>query len=83
MSVSWSYLTRRFIGQNYRDSIAMAIIGSFFMKKALTHWSVQNDNHYVMVIIINVIIDSKECILKMRVTFNSETEITKMMLQSK
>jgi hypothetical protein len=29
MSFSWNYLTRRFLLQNYRDYIAMTMIGSY------------------------------------------------------
>lgn len=48
MSFSWTYLTRRFLLQNYRDYIAASIVisyvGSKYMKKVTT----ANDNAWVM-----------------------------------
>ena len=46
MSLSWTYITRRFILMNYRDAIAMSIIGSFFTSKFLNYVSQTNDNEW-------------------------------------
>ena len=46
MSVSWTYITRRFILMNYRDAIAVGIIASFFTSKFLNYVSQSNDNEY-------------------------------------
>jgi len=39
MGLSWTYLTRRFLLQNYRDYIAMGIIGSYIMGQSITFMS--------------------------------------------
>ena len=48
MSFSQIYLTRRFVLQNYRDYIAMAIIGSYAGSQYLQMISRKNDDDYVM-----------------------------------
>ena len=48
MSLSWTYITRRFILQNYRDAIGVGIISSFFVSKFLTYVSHQSDDEWVM-----------------------------------
>ena len=53
MSFSWTYLTRRFIGQNYRDMVAVTIIGSYFTSKFLTYNSKTSDNNWTLVIILD------------------------------
>jgi hypothetical protein len=47
MSLSWTYITRRFILQNYRDAIAVGIIGSFFSAKFLNYVSQSGDNEFM------------------------------------
>ena len=49
MSFSWTYLTRRFFFQNYRDAIGIGIIASFFGSKFLTYNSRKADNEWIMV----------------------------------
>ena len=49
MSFSWTYLTRRFVLQNYRDAIAATIIFSFFTSKFLTYNSRKAENDYTLV----------------------------------
>ena len=49
MSFSWTYLTRRFVLQNYRDAIAASIIFSFFTSKFLTYNSRKAENDYTLV----------------------------------
>lgn len=48
MSFSWSYLTRRFMLQNYRDYIAMTIIGSYGVAQFADYISTNDDNEFVM-----------------------------------
>ena len=47
MSFSWSYLTRRFLFQNYRDYLAMGMIGSYVGGQFLTYVSTEDDNSFV------------------------------------
>lgn len=81
MSVSWTYITRRFLLQNYRDAIAVSIITSFAITKTLTYWSKQSDNRYILVRLLNLIPDSKESTLMMRLMLTSEIRTTRLMLQ--
>ena len=48
MSFSWTYITRRFILQNYRDAISIGIIASFFSSKFLIYNSKKSDNDWTM-----------------------------------
>jgi len=48
MGFSWNYLTRRFLLQNYRDYIAMTMIGCYFGSYFLTTISKSRDNEFVM-----------------------------------
>ena len=48
MSLSWTYITRRFILQNYRDAIGIGIISSFFVSKFLTYNAHNADNQWVL-----------------------------------
>ena len=48
MSFSWNYLTRRFLFQNYRDYIAMTMIGSYVGGQFLESMAKQDDNEFVM-----------------------------------
>ena len=48
MSFSWSYLTRRFLLQNYRDYLAMTIIGSYGVAQFANSMSQSDDNEFVM-----------------------------------
>ena len=47
MSFSWTYLTRRVIFMNYRDYIAMGIIGGFAVGKGFQHMAEKQDNEWV------------------------------------
>ena len=49
MSFSWTYLTRRFFFQNYRDAIGVGIITSFFASKFLIYNSKKSDNDWTLV----------------------------------
>jgi hypothetical protein len=46
MSFSWTYLTRRFVGLNYRDFFATAMISSWFASKGLNYISTRDDNEW-------------------------------------
>lgn len=48
MSFSWTYLTRRFLLQNYRDALSVALIGSFFTSKFLNYVGKQSDNYWAL-----------------------------------
>jgi hypothetical protein len=48
MSFSWTYLTRRFLFQNYRDFIALSIIGSYVTGAHFRKISQKDDNEWVM-----------------------------------
>ena len=49
MSFSWTYLTRRFMLQSYRDAIGVSIIFSFFASKFLQYNSKKSDNEWTLV----------------------------------
>lgn len=51
MSLSWTYITRRFLFQNYRDTFSMLIIGTFVMGKFMEHNSKKSDNNWALVLI--------------------------------
>lgn len=48
MSFSWTYLTRRFMLQNYRDAIGVGIITCFFANKFLMYNSKKSDNEWTL-----------------------------------
>ena len=48
MSLSWTYLTRRFAGMNYRDFVAVSCIGSFCTSQYLSYHSKQDDDTFIM-----------------------------------
>lgn len=48
MSFSWTYLTRRFLLQNYRDYMAMTMIGSYGVGTWITYESKKRDNEHCM-----------------------------------
>lgn len=48
MSFSWTYLTRRFIGMNYRDYIAVGIISSYCYGTILRKQAEEQDNQHAM-----------------------------------
>ena len=48
MGFSWTYLTRRFLFQNYRDYVAMTMIGSYAFGSWLNYLSAKSDADYVM-----------------------------------
>ena len=47
MSFSWSYLTRRFLFQNYRDYVAMTMIGSYVGGSFISYCSKDDDNSFI------------------------------------
>lgn len=47
MSFSWTYLTRRFWMQNYRDYAAIGLVASYGVGKTLQHWAKSSDNNWV------------------------------------
>lgn len=49
MSLHWTYLTRRFLLQNYRDTFSAIAIGTFVLGKYLKHYSEKSDNDWTMV----------------------------------
>lgn len=48
MSFSWTYLTRRFLLMNYRDSLAMAIVGTYVMGSYFQQVAKGDDNRWTM-----------------------------------
>jgi hypothetical protein len=48
MSFSWTYLTRRFLLQNYRDSVAMSIIGSYVVGSYFRKIARDDDNRWTL-----------------------------------
>ena len=48
MSFSWTYLTRRFWMQNYRDVVAVSLIGSYVAGKYVKSISESDDNLWTM-----------------------------------
>ena len=46
MSFSWTYLTRRFVGLNYRDFFATAMISSWFAHQGLNYIATSDDNEF-------------------------------------
>jgi len=47
MSFSWTYLTRRFLLQNYRDMLAVTIIGSYVVGHHLRSVAQSQDNNWL------------------------------------
>jgi hypothetical protein len=47
MSFSWTYLTRRFLLQNYRDMLAVTIIGSYVVGHHLRSVAQNQDNNWL------------------------------------
>ena len=47
MSFSWSYLTRRFLFQNYRDYVAMTMIGSYVGGQFISYCASEDDNSFI------------------------------------
>lgn len=48
MSFSWTYLTRRFWMQNYRDYTAVFIIGTYVTGSVLSKVAKNDDNNWTM-----------------------------------
>ena len=48
MSTSWTYLTRRFVFYNYRDYVAVSIIGGYVASKMMTKVAQSDDNNWLM-----------------------------------
>lgn len=48
MSLSWTYITRRFFFQSYRDAIGASIIGFYFFSKFLIYNSKKSDNEWTL-----------------------------------
>ena len=48
MSTSWTYLTRRFVFYNYRDYVAVSIIGGYAASKMLKKVADSADNNWLM-----------------------------------
>jgi hypothetical protein len=46
MSFSWTYLTRRFLLQNYRDYVAVGIIGSYIAAHSIRAVTGNDDNNW-------------------------------------
>lgn len=82
MSVSWTYFSRRFMLQSYRDWIAMTIIGTFCAKHMLVYTSTTSDNNWALVTKPFLIITfcSKEYTLMMRLTSTTKTGPTRPMV---
>ena len=47
MSTSWTYLTRRFIAYNYRDYIAVSLIGGFAVEQVFRSIAKSHDNEWL------------------------------------
>ena len=48
MGFSWTYLTRRFVFQNYRDYIAMTLIGGYAFGTWMQWVTATKDNEFVL-----------------------------------
>lgn len=48
MSTSWTYLTRRFVFYNYRDYVAVSIIGGYAANKFYTKVARKDDTDWLM-----------------------------------
>ena len=48
MSFSWTYLTRRFLLQNYRDMLAVTIVGTYVVGAHFKGIAEADDNNWVM-----------------------------------
>ena len=48
MSFSWTYLTRRFVLMNYRDYVAVSIIGSYAVGKTFQAIAEKDDTVWTM-----------------------------------
>ena len=48
MSLSWTYLTKSFVGMRYRDSIAAAMVTMFLYSKMIQHYSQEADREAIM-----------------------------------
>jgi len=48
MSVSWTYLTRRFLLMNYRDMLAVGIVGSYAFGSYLQSIAKDEDNRWIL-----------------------------------
>lgn len=48
MSVSWTYLTRRFLLMNYRDMLAMGIVGTYAIGSYFHSVAKEDDNRWIL-----------------------------------
>lgn len=48
MSFSWTYLTRRFLLMNYRDMLAMSIVGTYAIGSYFQHVAKEDDNRWIL-----------------------------------
>ena len=48
MSFSWTYLTRRFLLMNYRDMLAMSIVGTIAIGSYFQHVAKEDDNRWIL-----------------------------------
>jgi hypothetical protein len=48
MSFAWNYFTRRFVGMNYRDVSAIAVIFSFGGSKFIEYNAKKDDNDFIL-----------------------------------
>ena len=48
MSLSWTYLTKSFVGMRYRDSIAVGLVTMFLYSKMIQHYSQERDREAIM-----------------------------------
>lgn len=46
MSFSWTYLTRRFLLQNYRDTLAITIMSTYVLGNGLKYVTNTDDNNW-------------------------------------
>lgn len=47
MSFSWTYLTRRFLFQNYRDMLAVTIVGTYVAGRHFQKIAEADDNNWI------------------------------------
>ena len=47
MSFSWIYLTRRFLFQNYRDMLAVSIVGSYIVGNHFKKIAANEDDKWI------------------------------------
>ena len=75
MSTSWTYLTRRFIAYNYRDYIAVSLIGGFVLEQGYRRVAQSHDDDWLTTVVYTH--DESD------VSFKEETNMTDASIKRK